>query len=451
MTRKKTTAEFISEAKSVHKDTYSYEHTVYVNCQTPVIVTCKIHGDFRISPLHHLYGKQGCKYCGIERRTKKRTKTLQKFIIDSKKVHGEKYDYSRVEYVNSFKEVEIGCPVHGYFWQKPIIHTTGHGCYDCGNDRIAEGKLLPFDEYDRRVHEMYGDKYTVVRESYVGVKDKPILVICDKHGEFEIGANGFVRGLSECPTCGNDKVVIFNDASAVEALKNKFGDLYDYTKVKFIDMYSDVEVGCPYHGSVYKSLRNFLQGNNLCPDCTYSHSKDEFLEKAFKIHADRYDYSLVPSVIRYDEKLQIKCKKHGVFMQTAFHHFYHGCPVCSLSKLERKVWNRLRTESIDFICQKTFDWLGRGTHSFFRLDFYVPKANIGIECQGIQHFKDVDFFDRSVDEQKEDDRTKQILCKEHGIDVIYFYDGNEIQAVDDYWGYITDDLDKIIDYVKGRL
>ena len=43
-------------------------------------------------------------------------KTSEQFIEDSRKVHGEKYDYSKVEYINDKTKVCIICPIHGEFW-----------------------------------------------------------------------------------------------------------------------------------------------------------------------------------------------------------------------------------------------------------------------------------------------------------------------------------------------
>ena len=57
------------------------------------------------------------------------------FIKKSTKIHGEQYDYSRVEYVNNRIPVEIICPIHGVFLQKPICHLIGHGCPNCGVDK----------------------------------------------------------------------------------------------------------------------------------------------------------------------------------------------------------------------------------------------------------------------------------------------------------------------------
>ena len=51
-----------------------------------------------------------------------------RFIENAKKVHGDKYDYSKVQYVDSDTKVCIVCPIHGEFEQFPGNHLRGYGC-----------------------------------------------------------------------------------------------------------------------------------------------------------------------------------------------------------------------------------------------------------------------------------------------------------------------------------
>jgi hypothetical protein len=57
--------------------------------------------------------------------------TTEEFIEKARKVHGDKYDYSKAEYVNSVIKVCIICPIHGEFWQNPNSHMNGVGCKEC--------------------------------------------------------------------------------------------------------------------------------------------------------------------------------------------------------------------------------------------------------------------------------------------------------------------------------
>lgn len=126
-----TRDEFVEKAKLVHGDFYDYSKTNYTNNNTSVIITCPIHGDFEQKPKYHLQGK-GCNLCGLTRQVEKRCGTSEEFISRAKLIHGETYDYSNVNYVNSHTLVEILCRKHGPFKQIPYVHLYGCGCRICG-------------------------------------------------------------------------------------------------------------------------------------------------------------------------------------------------------------------------------------------------------------------------------------------------------------------------------
>ena len=109
----------------MHGNKYSYENVNYVNSHTLVNITCKIHGGFMQSPTNHLQGK-GCPKCA------NKNVTSGEFIEKARKVHGNKYDYSKVNYVDNSTKVCIICPEHGEFWQTPNDHLNGCGCSICG-------------------------------------------------------------------------------------------------------------------------------------------------------------------------------------------------------------------------------------------------------------------------------------------------------------------------------
>jgi Zn ribbon nucleic-acid-binding protein len=100
---------------------------------------CPIHGPFEQEAHSHLKG-QGCPKCGIESRSRKRSDTKETFIEKARKVHGDKYDYSKVKYVNGKTKVTIICPEHGEFEQMPSSHIKGHGCVKCGFEMIRNAR-----------------------------------------------------------------------------------------------------------------------------------------------------------------------------------------------------------------------------------------------------------------------------------------------------------------------
>ena len=124
---KYTESEFIKKAKEKHNNFYNYDKVNYINSSTKVIINCQEHGDFKMNPRNHLIG-QGCPICsGVKK------KTTDEFIKESVLIHGDKYDYSMVEYFNNKTKVKIICPTHGEFYQAPKEHLKGHGCKGCSN------------------------------------------------------------------------------------------------------------------------------------------------------------------------------------------------------------------------------------------------------------------------------------------------------------------------------
>ena len=126
-----TTAEFIEKAIKIHGDRYSYDNVNYVNSHTPVSITCKIHGDFMQSPTNHLLGK-GCPKCA------NKNVTTEEFIEKARLVHGDKYDYSKVNYINAHTLIDIVCKEHGTFKQVPYVHLSGCGCQICNTSSISK-------------------------------------------------------------------------------------------------------------------------------------------------------------------------------------------------------------------------------------------------------------------------------------------------------------------------
>lgn len=129
--KKLDTTEFISRAKIIHGDKYDYSKTQYVNKREKVTVTCILHGDFTIFPKNHWDG-QGCKQCGYLNRDNRRTEA-DKFIDKANTTHGNKYDYSKTEYLTARDKIVVTCPIHGDFEIKAANHiNNGQGCRECG-------------------------------------------------------------------------------------------------------------------------------------------------------------------------------------------------------------------------------------------------------------------------------------------------------------------------------
>ena len=189
MSRKLTTEEFIKRAREVHGDKYDYFKVKYVNSQTKIEIICPEHGKFYQTPNNHLKGK-GCPKCngGI-------FLGCDDFVQKAKKVHRDRYDYSRVEYINSKTKVCIICPEHGEFWQTPDKHLQGDGCPEC-----AGNKLLTCENFVKKAILIHSDKYDYSFVDYVNYKTK-VKIVCPEHGPFWQKPANHLQGCG-CPECG---------------------------------------------------------------------------------------------------------------------------------------------------------------------------------------------------------------------------------------------------------
>lgn len=218
-----TTEEFIRRAKGVWGNRYTYENTVYTAIKAKVIVTCQVHGDFPTTAYDFLQG-HGCPECAKETYGDARRKDRDQFIEDSRKIHGNKYDYSKVEYVNNRTPVIIGCPIHGDFQQIPHAHLAGQGCDLCGRDRIANLHRKGTEKFIQEAREKHGNKYDYSQVVYVNNKTN-VTVICPKHGPFEVMPLSHIKDLNGCPKCstskGEKRILVWLEAHNIPYLWHK--------------------------------------------------------------------------------------------------------------------------------------------------------------------------------------------------------------------------------------
>ena len=140
--RATTIDSFINKARVVHQDRYTYSTSDLIkNNQSKVNIECNIHGVFRQSVYAHLRGC-GCPKCGDISVSKKTTKSLQSFLDSAGAIHNNKYDYSKIVWANRRSKIDIVCPTHGVFSQLPSSHLRGTGCPECAIDLLRDNSSI---------------------------------------------------------------------------------------------------------------------------------------------------------------------------------------------------------------------------------------------------------------------------------------------------------------------
>lgn len=274
-----------------------------------------------------------------------------------------------------------------------------------------------------RIHKVHGyDKYDYslfLDDSFIykGITEE-IPIICNIHGVFPQMLSNHLQGKG-CIKCANQYPQTTEEM--VEDFKEVHGDKYDYSKVdaKNKDEKGRVCITCPIHGDFWQTPYHHKSGQG-CSKCggSFKKTNDEFIKELEEIYRGKYDLSKVKYVNNKTDVILI-CPKHGEFKLTPHNILCggQGCRKCNRSKLEQAMSRFLEENDIEFEEQKKFDWLGN-----FELDFYLPKYNIAIECQGRQHFQPVKQFggEEIYKMQLEWDERKRKLCKEHNVNLIYY-------------------------------
>ena len=313
---------FIEKAIKIHGDQYDYSKVNYINSRNKVIIICKEHGEFLQRPNSHLQNSI-CLKCSIEKRKINLRFSTKEFIIKSKCIHGNKYDYSKVNYINYETQILIICNEHGEFLQRPSVHLLGYGCNICSNK-----KKMNNDIFIEKAYKIHGNLYNY---SLVEYKNNitNIKIICNIHGEFNQIPSNHLRG-NGCLNCSRNNLKLQLSQFIIKANilhKNK----YTYTKVNYINYETKIIIICKIHGEFLQTPHSHLSGNG-CKECSGKIKIDTqlFIKKAVILHDNLYDYSLVNYINGYT-KIKIICKKHGMFLQSPSNHIHHksGCPKCN--------------------------------------------------------------------------------------------------------------------------
>ncbi|MGR5327845.1 hypothetical protein [Photobacterium damselae] len=249
---KKTQEQFVEKATIVHNGKYIYNHFIYVNAKTKSMITCPVHGNFEQRPDAHLAGR-GCPKCaGKEKKTK------EEFVINARKIHGTKYDYSKFEYLGSLNKSTIICPQHGEFEQRPNAHLSGKGCPKCSKSYPKSQSM-----FIEKANEIHQNKYSYGHFIYSGALEKGIIT-CPEHGDFEQRADAHLRGVG-CPQCAKNRRKKTTKQFIKEA-QQVHGKLYDYSQFIYTNVRTKGIIICAQHGEFEQLPSNHLSGNG-CPKC----------------------------------------------------------------------------------------------------------------------------------------------------------------------------------------
>lgn len=273
--------------------------------------------------------------------------TTEEFILRAKKVHGDKFNYSKVDYKGIGTRIIVMCPDHGEFYPLPSNHLHDKGCRKCCG--LAKSNTAEFIEKAKRVHE---DKYDYSQVAYRTAR-APVNIVCSLHGKFAQKPNNHLSG-EGCRQCGN----------------------------------------------ISKTL-----------------TINEFIERAKKIHGDKFDYRKA----EYKHNtlpVNIICPTHGQFTQTADDHLQgRGCTSCSESHGERKIATTLDALKVPFQREYRFSTCRNINRLPFDFFFEIDNSRFCIEYQGEQHYRAIDYWggEKTLNRINKNDKIKKEWCKKNEV------------------------------------
>ena len=415
------TEEFIRKATLKHGDTYDYSKVEYKKSHEKVIIICKTHGEFVQTADKHINQGQGCKGCKGKKCGKKLVSNTTKFIEKALIIHGDKYDYSKVEYICNKQKVIIICKIHGEFLQKPNSHLQTGGCKHCGVVVRKLKRSSNTKQFIESAVQVHGDKYDYSNVEYMN-SNTLVKIICEEHGEFTQVAVVHLTGHG-CYQCGitarSKKHTMSNNEFIVQSIQ-LHGDKYDYSNVVYVKSIEKVKIICKEHGDFLQSPMGHLQGQG-CTVCGYlvnglkqRSNTEEFIKKAIEIHGDTYDYRKV-EYIKSKEKVIIICKIHGEFLQPPHDHLCSSsCPLC-FNKTEGKLFEKMKHIYPSITTQFKQQWCKNVT--YLPYDFCIPEHKIIIELDGPQHFHQISNW-QSPEETFVNDKYKEQCANDNNYSVI---------------------------------
>ena len=203
------TLKFIGKSQLIHGNFYDYSLVEYKGVREKVIIICPKHGEFEQTPENHL-GGSGCQKCGKEKYSKSLRLKLDEFLKRAIELHGDFYDYSLVEYINSKTKVIIICPIHGKFEQRPDLHifkSKPTGCPKCAKN------IMTLEEFKNKGNIVHKRKYIYDNIKEYKHSESKVEIICPIHGVFLQTPHSHLNG-SGCPLC-------FSGISKTERILNK--------------------------------------------------------------------------------------------------------------------------------------------------------------------------------------------------------------------------------------
>ena len=327
--------------------------------------------------------------------------TKQKFLERARTIHGYKYEYPMLK-DKILSNDDINIIYNGITYKQKVVKHILLG--RCPEKNTPSKTSISFIEEAKKI---WGDKYDYSLVEYKGALKK--VKILYNGIIYEQVATSHIGGMAP--------ELLMNQDSFIKRAKDKWGDKYDYSLVKYLHCKNKVKI--IYQGKIYEQTPD--QHLNCAPEninLSIRKTTEEFINEVGKIHDFKYNYSKT-NYVTNKIKVIIICPIHGDFEQNPLSHIQGCCcPHCNESKGEKAIAKILNKLKINFDRQKKFT----DCKNIYELpfDFYIPSLRIAIEFDGRQHYEPLDFFggEKAFERLKLNDKIKNDYCEDNYINLI---------------------------------
>lgn len=287
-----TTESFISKANKIHNGKFTYPLAEYINNHTKIKITCPVdnHGVFEQTPAAHLAG-QGCPKCKFKKLAKDRKKSDQEIITKFRNIHGDKFDYSLMKYTNLDTPIDIICPIHGKFKQRPFDHLRNNGCSKCGYKILSNLRKSDKEQFIYKAHLLHNNIYNYSEFEYVNSQTKGT-IICHKHGKFKQTPNNHLKGKG-CPICkaskGEKLIAFILDKYNIKHIAqyripgNNFRFRYDF-------YLPELNILIEFHGIQHYKVKEFFGGLEALKETQFRDACKRSLAYEYRIKLLEFNY-----------------------------------------------------------------------------------------------------------------------------------------------------------------
>ena len=305
-------------------------------------------------------------------------RTKEEFVEAARKVHGDKYDYSKVVYVNNTTPVIIICPIHGEFEQTPKHHLNGCGCQKCGRSITRAS----YKQFLKRSCQKFGDKflYPNISDEYYN-KYSIITVVCkDCNNQFKTDVTSHLSSrFGKCDVCkkeANTTYYIYEDLVDFKASNIEI----EYFPHK-VTKHDKINCICPIHGQYEVLVSTILKGKGQCKKCS---SKPADVTKVIEKFESEFGNKLSCDFSSYKNQytpLEFTCLECGHNfkrpLSALFNQDYKDvCPRCS-----KHLQNKEQTKTTEQFIEDVKRVHGENVFDFSPTVYVSSSEHVALICK----------------------------------------------------------------------